>query len=130
MTSDQLHQAFLNTSFKVLAKTEFIIKINTIISEVESLNSWAFITAWNPSPEILNIEENRIRNKNLEDDIIKLGLKYSNGIGISADEQWSEESFFIENISLDKANEWAAKYKQLAYVFGNKNEPANLIYTK
>ncbi len=62
MTSDQLHQAFLNTSFKVLAKTEFIIKINTIISEVEGLNSWAFITAWNPSPEILNLEENRIRN--------------------------------------------------------------------
>ena len=94
------------------------------------MNSWAFITAWNPSPEILPLEENRIRNKNLEDDIIKLGLKYSIGIGISADERWAEESFFIENISLDKANEWAAKYKQLAYVFGNKNEPANLIYTK
>nr|WP_315157558.1 DUF3293 domain-containing protein [uncultured Flavobacterium sp.] len=102
MTSDQLHQAFLNTSFKVLAKTEFIIKINTIISEVEGLNSWAFITAWNPSPEILPLEENRIRNKNLEDDIIKLGLKCSIGIGISADEQWAEESFLLKIFHLIK----------------------------
>ena len=130
MTTEQLHQAFLNTSYKVMAKTEFTIKIDIIIPEVKDLNSWAFITAWNPSPEILNLEENRIRNKNLEEDIIKVGLKYYNGLGISEDEQWSEESFFIENISQDKANEWAAKYKQLAYVFGYKNEKANLIYTK
>lgn len=130
MTSDLLHQAFLNTSFKVLGKTDFIIKIGTIISEVQLFNSWTFITAWNPSPEILTLEENRIRNKNLEYDIIKFGLKYSNGIGISADEQWSEESYFIENISLDKTNELAAKYGQLAYVFGTKNEVATLLYTK
>ncbi len=130
MTTEQLHQAFLNTSFKVVAKTEFTIKIDIVIPEVQDLNSWAFITAWNPSPEILSIEENRIRNKNLEEDIIKVGLKYYSGIGISEDEQWSEESFFIENISQDKANEWAAKYNQLAYVFGYKNEKANLIYTK
>jgi len=130
MTTEQLQQAFLNTSYKVVAKTEFTIKIDTIIPEVQNLNSWAFITAWNPLPEILSIEENRIRNKNLEEDIIKVGLKYYKGIGISEDEQWSEESFFIENISQDKANEWAEKYNQLAYVFGYKNEKANLIYTK
>ena len=130
MTPDQLHQAFFNTSFKVLGETEFIIKIDIIILEVQLFNSWAFITAWNPSPEILSPEENRNRNKNLENDIIKFGLKYSNGIGISADEQWSEKSFFIENISLDNANELAAKYGQLAYVFGTKNEVAALLYTK
>ena len=130
MISDQLHQAFLNTSFKVLAKKEFIIKIDTVISEVQLFNSWTFITACNPSPEIFTLEENRIRNKNLEYDIVKFGLKYSNGIGISADEQWSEESYFIQNISLDNANELAAKYGQLAYVFGTKNEVATLLYTK
>ena len=130
MKQQELHHAFLNTSFKVIGETEFIMKIDTIISEVQHLNSWAFITAWNPSPEILSPEENRNRNKNLENDIIKFGLKYSNGIGISADEQWSEKSFFIENISLDNANELAAKYGQLAYVFGTKNEVATLLYTK
>jgi len=130
MTPEELHQAFLNTSFKVLAEPAFTIKINTIVPEVQKLDSWAFITAWNPSPYNLTIEENLTRNKNLEDDIIKFGLKYNNGKGISEDEQWSEESFFVENISLDKTNEWAVKYGQLAYVFGNKNEIAKLIYTK
>lgn len=130
MTSDQLHQAFLHTSFKVLAKKEFIIKIDTIIPEVQGLNSWAFITAWNPSPEILTLKENLYRNQNLENDIIQLGLKYISGIGISEDEQWSEESFFVENISFKDANQLALKYSQLAFVFGKKNDAATLIYTK
>ena len=55
MTSEELDEAFLNTSFKVLGETEFIIKIDIIILEVQLFNSWAFITAWNPSPEILSL---------------------------------------------------------------------------
>ena len=129
MTPEQLHQAFLNTSFKVLTKPEFTIKIDRVVSEAQQLNSWAFITAWNPSPEILSLEENRNRNQNLEEEISSFGLKYCHGIGISADEQWSEESFFIENISLDKANEWAVKYGQLAFIYGKKSEKAKLVYT-
>ena len=129
MTPEQLHQSFLNTSFKVLAKPAFTIKIAALVPEVQQLNSWVFITAWNPSPKILSLEENRNRNQNLKEEIISFGLKYCHGIGISADEQWSEESFFIENISLDKANEWAVKYGQLAFVYGEKSEKSQLVYT-
>ena len=113
----------------MLTKPEFTIKIDRVVSEAQQLNSWAFITAWNPSPEILSLEENRNRNQNLEEEISSFGLKYCHGIGISADEQWSEESFFIENISLDKANEWAVKYGQLAFIYGKKSEKAKLVYT-
>ena len=129
MTQDQLHQAFLNTSFKVFIKPAFTIKIDALVLEVQQFNSWAFITAWNPSPEILSLEENRNRNQNLEEEIISFGLKYFHGIGISADEKWSEESFFIENISLEKTNEWAVKQGQLAFVYGKKSEKAQLVYT-
>lgn len=129
MTPEQTHQAFLNTSFKVLKKPEFIIKVDTLVSEVQQLNSWAFITAWNPLPEILSLEENKNRNQNLEEDIISFGLKYCQGIGISEDEEWFEESFFIENISLEKANEWALKQGQLAFVYGKKSGKAQLVYT-
>ena len=129
MTPKQTHQAFLNTSFKVLAKPKFTIKINALVPEAQPFNTWAFITAWNPLPVILSLEENRNRNQNLEDNIIKFGLKYSIGIGISEDEQWSEESFFIENISLDKVNEWAVKYGQLAFIYGEKSEKVKLVYT-
>ena len=37
---------------------------------------------------------------------------------------------FSENISIEKANELAKKYGQLAFVFGYKNNKAALIYTK
>uniref|UniRef100_UPI0040494B10 DUF3293 domain-containing protein n=1 Tax=Flavobacterium sp. TaxID=239 RepID=UPI0040494B10 len=129
MTKQEIHQAFLDTTYKVFAKPNFIIKINKVIAETQHLNSWAFITAWNPLPKILTIEQNRQRNRQLEDDLIKLDLKYCTSIGISEDDKWSEESFFIENISVPKANQLAVKYGQLAFVFGQKNEVAELIYS-
>jgi Protein of unknown function (DUF3293) len=129
MTNLEIHQAYLNTSFKVLFNQDVTIKINTFIQEIQYLHSWAFITAWNPYPEVLTLEENRKRNKNLELDSIKNNLVFSQGIGISEDGLWCEESLFIENISFEKANEWASKYKQKAFVFGLKNENAKLIYT-
>jgi hypothetical protein len=111
--------------------TPFIdIKINQANAELNNLNNWAFITAWNPSPAILPLEENQSRNQKLQQDIKQLGLKYSLGVGISEDEKWSEESFFIENIGLDKANELACKYGQLAFVFGGSGQNAMLYYTK
>lgn len=67
--------------------------------------------------------------KQLEQDIKQLGLKYSLGIGISEDQKWSEESFFIENIDFNKANELASKYRQLAFVYGIYNQNAMIYHT-
>lgn len=130
MTTKQIHQAFLNTSFRVLAKPEFNIKINSEVLELNHLITWAFLTAWNPLPVVLGIEENSKRNKDLEEDIKKLGLNYIQGIGISEDEKWHEESYLIENISKEDIQILAKKYGQLAYVFGSRNEIAHLIYTE
>lgn len=130
MTQQQIHQAFLNTTYKVVSNPVFNIKINEVVPEISELTNWAFITAWNPLPDILSIEENRVRNLDLEEDIKTLGLKYKPGIGVSEDENWSEESFFVENISKNQIQDLAIKYGQLAYVFGSKNEKAALIYTK
>ena len=127
--NSKLHQAFINTSYRVLQSRNIDIKINQTYTEFDKLENWAFITAWNPSPEILSLKENQSRNKQLEQDIKQLGLKYSLGIGISEDQKWSEESFFIENIDLNKANELAAKYGQLAFVCGIRNQNAMLYYT-
>lgn len=130
MTPEELHQAYLNTSFKVLSNPICTIKINSFVPELNYLDQWAFLTGWNPSPEVLSLEENRKRNQDLEEDIKRLGLPYIPGIGISEDEQWSEESFLIENCSPEKANALAVKYKQLAFVSGKKGEVARLVYTK
>lgn len=130
MTNEETHQAFLETVYTVFNNPNFDIRINEIVKEKNSVDSWAFITAWNPLPKIESLEENRQRNNKLENDIKQLGLVYMNGLGVSKDGLWSEESFFIENISLDKAKELAVKYGQLAFVFGTKNYKATLVYNK
>ncbi len=130
MTKEETHQAFLNTTYKVKGNYNFDIKINSLVENANHLDSYAFITAWNPLPVILSLEENRKRNQELENELISNGMDYSQGIGISADGNWSEESFFVENISIEKANELAKKYGQLAFVFGYKNNKAALTYTK
>ena len=130
MTKEETHQAFLNTTFKVKGSYNFDIKIDYVIEKANHLDSFAFITAWNPLPVILSLEENRKRNQELENELISNGMDYSQGIGISADGNWSEESFFVENISIEKANELAKKYGQLAFVFGYKKNKAALMYTK
>lgn len=123
------HQAFLNTTYRVLQNPSIDIKINHVATKFSKLENWAFITAWNPLPDILSLDENQSQNQQLEEDIKQLGLKYTLGLGISEDEKWSEESFFIENISLVNANELASKYGQLAFVFGESGQNAILIYT-
>lgn len=130
MTQEQIHQAFLDTTYKVISTPSFNIKINTIIPETQHLNSWAFLTAWNPLPKVLSDIENKKRNQQLEGDLKSVSLIYCKAIGISEDEKWSEESFFIENISKEQIHFLAVKYGQLAYVHGIKNEKAQLIYTK
>ncbi len=130
MTKEETHQAFLETVYTVFNNPNFNIRINEIVKEKSSLYSWAFITAWNPLPQILSLEENKQRNKKLENDLNQLDFIYSNGIGVSKDGLWSVESFFFENISLDKAKELAVKNGQLAFVFGTKNNKAALVYNK
>lgn len=125
----QHHDAFKNTIYRVLQSPTFDIKIDQYQEESNKLENWAFITAWNPLPNILSLEENQNRNKKLQQDLDILALKYSPAIGISEDGNWSEESFFIENCGFQKANELAAKYGQLAFVFGEKGQKATLYYT-
>jgi hypothetical protein len=123
------HEAFLDTTYRVLQSPYVDIKISQSPVEFSELENWAFITAWNPLPQILSLEENKIRNKQLEEDIKQIDLKYTFGLGISQDELWSEESFFIENINLSIANQLASKYGQLAFVYGTSGQNAELVYT-
>jgi hypothetical protein len=130
MMNEEIHQAFLNTTFRIFSVPVIDIKINKITPELNHLNYWAFLTAWNPLPEILSEAENKRRNLELEEDFKALDLIYHQGIGISEDGNWQEDSFFIENCSEEKANELAEKYGQLAFVWGGKNKDASLIYTQ
>lgn|SRR5690606_39195964 len=128
---------FLNTTYRILESASVRKTIDLKIGSTNpDLNvifpgvvSWAFITAWNPLPDILSYEENQKRSIQLQDELAKLNLKTHKAIGISACGSWSEESLFIENISLAQAQAISKQFGQLAFVFGEMNAPAQLVYT-
>ena len=136
MTALEIHQSFIETQFRVfVSNTQTIVllvdkKWTALESALPHLSSWGFITAWNPSPEVFNLEENQKRNILLIAEVEKLNLRYLPALGIAANEKWSEESILIENISFEMANSLSQQFGQLAFVYGSKNKPAELVYTK
>ena len=132
MTPDEIHEAFISTNFIILKNDVFPVDIILKIGSFHHLNpnikTWAFITAWNLLPTILTYEENVVRNNNLLSDINNEGYICHLGKGVSADGKWDEESFFIENISKATSLEFAIKYGQIAFVYGELNQVIKLIY--
>jgi hypothetical protein len=136
MKNSELHNAYLETNFRVLLDQEKHIDITIdayqpgLEINLKDLKTWAFITAHNPHPEVYDGAINTSRNSQLENDLKDLNLSYLEAEGISKDEQWKEESFFIINCSLHQAHRLSQKYGQLAFVFGKVEEKAQLIYTQ
>jgi hypothetical protein len=132
-----MHQEFLETDYIVfknqLFKKEVVLKINQTAEFIyfarHDLKTCAFITAWNPLPEILSLDVNKSRNLELKNELTAQGYNSHDGIGVSADKKWSEESYFIENIDQNAANEIALKYGQKAFVFIDADRMTKLIYT-
>ena len=133
MTPEEIHKAFMSTNFIIQKNDVFpddiILKIGNVHELNTNIKSWAFITAWNPLPVILTYEENVAKNNSLLSDLTNDGYICHLGKGVSADGKWEEESFFIENINKATALEFAVKYGQMAFVYGESNKEAELMYT-
>lgn len=134
MTPEEIDLAFKSTNYIILKNDIFpediILNIGIIneINQVSTIKEWAFITAWNPLPEILTIEENLERNNALLTELTAMGYVCHLGKGVSSDGQWQEESFFIENIDIETAFKIAKKYGQLAFVYSIFDKEAELVY--
>ena len=135
MTFEETHIAFNSTNYIILQNDIFPIDVILKIGITNEINQdtlireWAFITAWNPLPEILSLEQNIRRNNTLQAELISLGYVCHLGKGVSSDGQWQEESFFIENIDKLTALTISNKYGQLAFVHGVLNKEAELVYS-
>lgn len=135
MDTDKIETAFLETNYIIiLQENRIVLKIgempSQLFSEYPQIKTWAFITAWNPLPDILTKSENDIRNNQLKNQLKEQGFIFHPGVGISKNEDWSEDSFFIENIDLGKANRFSLKYGQLAFLYGDKVKGNQLVFTK
>ena len=128
-----LKNEFIETSYIIHLKKEITLKIGEYPSELlnyfPKIKSWAFITAWNPLPAILSIDQNKIRNSELLAQLNAANYETYPGIGISKDEKWSEASFFIVNIDLETAHSIASRFGQLAFLSGDREGGNELIFT-
>jgi len=132
MKTNEIEQAFLETQYIIHLQSEIVLKIGEmpadLLEKLTLLETWAFITAWNPLPDILSIVENERRNEDLQQYLLDRGYTIHKGIGTSKDQSWSEESFFIENIELEDARTASAKFGQLAFVYGDRHQGNKLVF--
>ena len=93
MTTEEIDLAFKSTNYIILKNDIFpediILNIGIINenNQVSTIKEWAFITAWNPLPEILTIEENLERNNALLTELTAMGYVCHLGKGVSSDGQ-------------------------------------------
>lgn len=99
-------------------------ELDHILEEYKA-KSWAFITAWNPGGKPLTLEENLNRQIKLLLDIKDFILMEGNGH--AQDGSWSEDSFLVVGMTQSEANDICHKYGQLAYLYGEKGQAAQLI---
>ena len=129
-----MEQAFLETSYIVQTESPVVLKIGEIPTQLfqnfPEIKTWAFITAWNPLPDVFSRDQNDFRNNQLKFLLEEEGFIFYPGVGISKNEDWFEDSFFIENIEFEKANEIAYKFGQLAFLYGNILKGNQLIFTQ
>lgn len=86
-----------------------------------------YITAYNPYSKLKTEKENEDANKSLIQRVKSIGLQYYDGIGISKDGNWSENSICVvggdERIAIDLGN----TFKQNAIVWGHKFMTPELV---
>jgi hypothetical protein len=133
---DKLKTAYQNTDYIVLFdEREIVLRINEFSASLNQLHtnfaaqSSAFITAYNPYSKIYSMQENKLRQDQLEKELKLAGFFILAGIGQDPAKQWpGEPAFLIIGISLNDARALGKKYKQNAIVFSQQDAVPKLEY--
>jgi hypothetical protein len=129
--------AFRATTYRVFVTHEAPIDLRIgersarldALLEKHAIETWAFITAWNPGSHRIPAEENEARQAALLSLLRERGLHFFDGSGIPADSAWqAEPSVLVLGISVDDAVELGRRFDQLAIVAGQCGKAADLIY--
>lgn len=131
MISKELLLGYEATCYSVVnPKIDIYLKkenteLNSFLRE-HNFTSWCFITAWNPFSKALSLEKNIELNALLETDLKDYNIYPAEGKDTLGD--WPPEiSFFVGNISRERAIFLGEKYEQNAIVFGTVDELPELI---
>jgi len=90
--------------------------------------SWAYVTAFNPGSILLDGEENKRRQADLEQEVARRGYSAFHGEGVGDDGAWPpERSLLIMGIGKPEALELGRRIGQRAILYGIFGEPAVLL---
>ena len=91
------------------------------------VNTWAYITAWNPGSRQLSHQENELRHQRLKGEVTDLGFHSFEGEGRPADTAWApEQSLLVLGVSAQEAVGIGLRYGQNAIVVGETGRRARL----
>jgi Protein of unknown function (DUF3293) len=97
--------------------------------ETAGASQFAILTAQNPGSQPLDEEENRLRQAQLECDLLEAGYEPFVGENVADLGDWpGEESCFVAGITLDEALALAAKYGQNALICGIADGLPQLVW--
>ena len=122
----ELFEAYKNTTYRVyLPLSEIDIRIgvmNPLLQELllsNHVESWAFITAYNPYSVMQNADVNTLLNTQLENYLSEKRYVFFKGMGVGDDDSWEPEaSFMVLDIRKEDAVKLGRQFKQNAIVTG------------
>lgn len=132
----ELEGAYEATDFVVEnGAKSIVIRIGRKSDEIDrmlaarKMDSWAFITAFNPRSEQLTENENSSRHHQLLTLISARGYEFMDGYGIGSSGNWpSERSLFIFSIDREVATMIGKQFGQNAIVAGRFGEVPELVW--
>jgi hypothetical protein len=90
---------------------------------------WGVITACNPGAVRLSNEENRLRLAELHDSLGRSGWPFFEACNLAADGVWpAEPGYFIHQIDQGRLCALAARFSQLAVLWGETGAPPRLLW--
>ena len=105
--------------------------MNPLLQELLMSNhveSWAFITAYNPYSVMQDAGVNTLLNTQLEDYLSGKRYLFFKGMGVGDDDSWEPEaSFMVLNIRKEDAIKLGRQFKQNAIVVGVIGNAPELI---
>ena len=130
-----LRSAYLSTTYRAFIVNQdqldlIVGQSNHALDQLLStggLDSYAFITAWNPFSKTVSDEENHTANKALKSELGQYRIYEGIGIPKQPSKWEGEQSFLILGINREEATRLGTKYQQNAIIYGEVGSEPELL---
>ena len=133
----RLDEAYHATTYFVDGPTGRIaLRIGCASVEIDELaaahqvNTWTYITAYNPGSVAASKEWNEKRQRELMQTVAESGCPFYSGVGTADGGDWpAEPSLLVLGVSEAEAAAMARRFGQAAVLFGERGRPVRLLWT-